>query len=69
MFLPDRIRTLVSMATVSLHRIIMEKTLWPLLHLFDRKSFILAGHEDNHKISDEFEFQPDPISDCRVICP
>ena len=30
-FGPDRIRTLVSMATGSSHRVIMGKTLWPFL--------------------------------------
>ena len=29
-FGPDRIKTLVSMATDSSHRVIMEKTVWPL---------------------------------------
>ena len=28
--------------------------------------FILAGNEDMHKISDEFEFRPDQISDYGV---
>ena len=31
--------------------------------------FILAGKEDNHNISDEFEFRPDSTKDCRVSCP
>ena len=31
--------------------------------------FILAGNMDNYNISDEFEFRPDPTSDCGVICP
>ena len=30
---------------------------------------ILAGNEDMHKISDEFEFQPDRTTDYRVSCP
>ena len=30
--------------------------------------FKLAGNEDTHKISDEFEFQPDWITDYRVSC-
>ena len=30
--------------------------------------FILAGNKDNYNISDEFEFQPDPTSDCGVSC-
>ena len=33
--------------------------------------FILAGKKDNYNISDEFEFWPDPTSDCAcaVSCP
>ena len=34
---------------------------------FDQIFFILGSH--SHYISDEFEFQPDPTLDCRVICP
>ena len=30
---------------------------------------ILAGKEDMHKISDEFEFRPDRTSDYGVNCP
>ena len=64
---PDRIRTLVSMATYSSHSVIMGKT-------FDQSSafifvsifLILAGNKDNHNIMDEFEFQPDLIPDCGV---
>ena len=29
---------------------------------------ILAGNKDNDNISDEFEFMPDPTSDCGVSC-
>ena len=32
-------------------------------------SLLFAGKEDNHNISDEFEFQPDLTKDCRVSCP
>ena len=43
------------------------------LHLFsvvfDRIFFILAGNEDMHKISDEFEFPPDRTTDYGVSCP
>ena len=43
------------------------------LHLFsvvfDRIFFILAGNEDMHKISDEFEFPPDRTIDYGVSCP
>ena len=31
--------------------------------------FILAGNEDLHKISDEFEFRPDRTTDYGVSCP
>ena len=31
--------------------------------------FILACNKDNYNISDGFEFQPDPTSDCGVSCP
>ena len=37
--------------------------------IFDRIFFILAGKEDNHHISDKFEFQPDSTKDYRVSCP
>ena len=37
--------------------------------IFDRIFFILAGKEDNHNISEEFEFQPDSTKDCEVSCP
>ena len=33
-----------------------------------RSFSILAGNDDNYKSLDEFEFPPDPISDCRVYC-
>ena len=68
---PDRIRTLVSMATDSSHRVIMGKHLWPLdsAFIFDSIFLILAGNKDNHNIADEFKFQPDPITDSGVSCP
>ena len=59
-FGPDRIRTLVSMATESSHRVIMVKTVSPLFHPI---LFMLAGNEDMHESSDEFEFQPDWTTD------
>ena len=37
--------------------------------LFDPILFILAGNKDMHKISDEFEFQPDWTTDYGVRCP
>ena len=43
------------------------------LHLFsvvfDLILLILAGNEDMHKISDEFEFRPDRTTDYGVSCP
>ena len=43
------------------------------LHLFsvvfDPIFFILAGNEEMHKISDEFEFRPDRTTDYGVSCP
>ena len=63
-FGPDRIRTLVSMATESSHRVIMVKTVSPLfLGCFYPILFILAGNEEVHESSDEFEFQPDWTTD------
>ena len=69
-FGPDRIRTLVSMATESSHRVIMEKTVSPLFSaVFHPILFILAGNDDMHESSDEFEFRPDWTTDCGVSCP
>ena len=64
-FGPDRIRTLVSMATESSHRVIMVKTVSPLFLscFFHPILFILAGNENVHESSDEFEFQPDWTTD------
>ena len=36
---------------------------------FDLILLILAGNEDMHKISDEFEFRPDQTTDYGVSCP
>ena len=41
----------------------------PFLGCFDPILFILAGNEDMHKISDEFEFRPDRTTDYGVSCP
>ena len=38
------------------------------LHFY-RIFFILAGNEDIHNISDEFEIRPDRTKDCGVSCP
>ena len=37
--------------------------------IFDRIFVKLAGNQDSHKISDEFEFQLDRISHFGVTCP
>ena len=37
--------------------------------IFDRIFIKLARNQDRHKISDEFEFQPDQISHFGVTCP
>ena len=51
-------------------RVIMEKTVLPLfLGCFYPILFILAGDIDMHESSEEFEFLPDPTTDCEVRCP
>ena len=69
-FGPDRIRTLVSNATESSHRVIMEKR---CLHFFSAVFhpilFIFAGNDKMHESSDEFEFRPARTTDCGVSCP
>ena len=52
-FGPDQIRTLVSMATDSSHRVIMGKTTLASSILIGSSLFL--SNEDNHKILDEFE--------------
>ena len=65
-----RDKTLVSMATNSSHSVIMEKTVLPLFSaVFHPILFILAGNDDMHESSEEFEIQPDGTIDCRVSCP
>ena len=67
----DQIRTLVSMATDSSHRVIMgEKGVITFSRLFLIGSFfILAGNDDIHKSLHEFEIRPDPTTNNRVSCP
>ena len=58
------------MAGDSCHRVIIGKRFGPSkAFIFDRIFFILAGNKNNHNISDEFEFQQDPITVCGVSCP
>ena len=56
-----QIRLLVTMAT---DRVIMEKTVLPLfLGCFYPILFILAGNDDMHESSEEFEIRPDWTTD------
>ena len=65
-----QIRTLVSMATDSSHRVIMGKGCHHVFSsVFDRILFILAGNYDIHKSLHEFEIRPDPTTDNGVSCP
>ena len=69
-FDPDRIKTLVSMATDISHRVIIGKTASSrFLECFDLILFILAGNDDMHESLDEFEIWPDSTTDYRVSCP
>ena len=62
-----QIQLLVPMAT---DRVIMEKTVLPLsLGYFYSILFILAGNDDMHESSEEFEFLPDQTTDQGVSCP
>ena len=62
-----QIHPLVSMVT---DRVMMGKTVSPLfLGCFHPFLFILAGNDDMHESSDEFEFRPDWTTDCGVRCP
>ena len=62
-----QISLLVSMAT---DRVMMEK--W-CCHFFSAVFypilFILAGNDDMHESSEEFEIRPVPTTDCGVSCP
>ena len=60
-FDPDRIRTLVSMATDSSHHVFSIA--------FDQILFILAGNDDMHQSLDEFEIWPDWTTFYGVSCP
>ena len=69
-FGPDRIRTLVSMATESSHRVIMEKAVSPLFSaVYHQILFILAGNDDMHESWDKFIFWPPRTTGCGVSCP
>ena len=66
-FGPDRIKTLVSMATDSSHRVIMKKTFF--LRCFCPILLILADNDDMHGSLEEFEIQSDPTTDYGASCP
>ena len=69
-FDPDRIRTLVTMATDSSHRVIMGKRRhYVFSNAFDHILFILASNDDMHESLDEFEILPDLTTDYGVSCP
>ena len=69
-FSPDRIRTLVSMATDSSHRVIMGKMASSRFsNGFDRILFILAANDDMRESLGEFEIWPDLTIDYGVSCP
>ena len=51
-------------------RVIMEKMVLPLYSaVFYLILFKLAGNDDIHESSEEFEIRPDLTNDCRVSCP
>ena len=61
---------MVSMATDSSHRVIMEKRRHHIFsNVFDRTLFILAGNDAMHESLDEFEIWPDSTTDYGVSCP
>ena len=63
-----QIQPLVSMETY-MYRVMMEKTASPLFSaVFHPFLFILAGNDDMHERSDEFEFRPDWTTYCGVSC-
>ena len=70
-FGPDRIRTLVSMATESSHSYNGENGVSIFSRLFFIRSFsyLQVLNDDMHESSDEFEFQPARTTDCGVSCP
>ena len=62
-----QIRLLVSMSTNS---VIIDKKVLPLfLGCFYPILFILADNDEMHVSSEDFEIQPDAITDCGVSCP
>ena len=69
-FVLDSIRTLVSMATVSYHRVKVGKTASSNSRMFLIRTFlILAGNDDMHESLDEFKIWLDMTMDYGVGCP
>ena len=68
-FGPDQIRTLVSMATDSSHRVKWEKSCeHSSSSIFVWIFFILAGNKDSYKSLDGFKIRQDQTKVCRVCC-
>ena len=67
----DQFRTLVSMATDSSHRVIMENKQrhHVFSNVFDRIIFILAGNDNMYESLDDFEIWRDSTTDYGVNCP
>ena len=65
-----RIRNnMVSLETVSSHRVKMGKLQHSSAFIFDRIFFIRAGNKDSNKSLDVFEFRLDSTTDCGISCP
>ena len=66
----DLVRTLVSMATVSPHRVTVGKTASVNSQMFLIGTFLIfAGNDDMHESLNEFKIWPDSTMDYGVICP
>ena len=68
-FDPDWIRTLVSMATDSSHRVLMGKTASSHFLECFRSDTFHAGNDNMHESLDAFEIWPDSTKDHGVSCP
>ena len=62
----SQIQPLVSKVT---DRVMMGKMVSPLFLGCFSSVFMLAGNDDMHESSEEFEFRPDWTIDCGVSCP
>ena len=66
----DLFRTLVSMATVTPHRVTVGKMASSNSQMFLIETFLIfAGNNEMHESLDEFEIWPDSTMDYGVICP